>query len=80
VKQRFTDGDSHDIKGVDPFSELRVLREIIREGPVNALQALEYVRSLDCSFPSTEIIHGFMLYANSFSQFWRLQQREFENY
>jgi hypothetical protein len=46
---RFISGDSYEINDVDPFSELRVLTG-------NALQAHQYVKSLDSSFPDTEII------------------------
>jgi hypothetical protein len=52
-RERFTDGDSHDINGVDLFSELRVLREIVPEGTDTVLQALQCVKSPDASFPNT---------------------------
>jgi hypothetical protein len=45
--ERFTDGDSHDISGVDPFWDLGVLWEIILEGPHTALHVLQYVKLLD---------------------------------
>jgi hypothetical protein len=38
--ERFADGDSHYINGVDPFSERRVLGEIILEVADTALRAL----------------------------------------
>jgi hypothetical protein len=57
----FIDGDSHDINGVDFFSELEVLREIVAEGTDTALQALKHVKSLDGSFPNTEITYRIML-------------------
>jgi hypothetical protein len=59
--KRFIDGDSHDINGMDLFSQLRVLWEIIPEGTDTALQALKYVKSLDGSFPNTQITYRITL-------------------
>jgi hypothetical protein len=47
VHTALSDGDSHDISGVDLVSELRVLREIIPEGTDPTLQALQYIKSQD---------------------------------
>jgi hypothetical protein len=56
-RERFIDGDSQGINDVDHFSELGELREIIPEGTDTVIQALQYVKSLDGSFPSTEITY-----------------------
>jgi hypothetical protein len=56
-----SDGDSHDINGLDLFSELRVLREIILEGTDAAFQGLQYLKSPDTSFPNTETAYRILL-------------------
>jgi hypothetical protein len=64
---------------MNTFSELKVLQEIIHEGPDTALHALQYVKSLDSSFANTEIIYRIMIYANSLSQLRWLQQSKLKN-
>jgi hypothetical protein len=59
--ERFTDGDFHDINGVNLFSELKMFREIIPEGTDTALQALQCVKSLDGSFLNTETTYRIVL-------------------
>jgi hypothetical protein len=44
------DDDSYDVNGADLLSERRVLCEIIPEGTGTALEALQFLKSLDGSF------------------------------
>jgi hypothetical protein len=56
-----SDGDSIDINSVDLFFGLRVLWEIIPESTDAALQAPQYIKLLDGSFPKTEVAKRIML-------------------
>ncbi|KAH1170141.1 hypothetical protein KIL84_001126 [Mauremys mutica] len=56
-----SDGESYDIYSVDLFSELRVLQEFIPEGTSTALQALQFLKSLDGAFPNTAIAYWILL-------------------
>jgi hypothetical protein len=50
-----SDGDYRDSNSMDLFSKHRVLQEVISEDIGTALQALQFIKSLESSFPNTDI-------------------------
>lgn len=49
------DEDSCYSNSVDPFSKHRVLQEVISEDVGTTFQTLQFIKSLESSFPNTDI-------------------------
>ena len=49
-----------DIDGLDLFSELKVLREVLREEISTPIEVLSYIKTLD-SFPNVYIVYRILL-------------------
>ncbi len=56
-----SDGLKHDIDGCDLFSELKVMREMIPQKTNTALEALQFLKSVEGTFPNAEVAYRILL-------------------
>nr|KYP46362.1 hypothetical protein KK1_032089 [Cajanus cajan] len=53
--------DHYDIDGLDLFSELKLLKEILTNEINTPLKILNYIKKRSCSFPNTYIVYRILL-------------------